>query len=356
MNARTSAQSRRTAPVFVVGSARSGTTLFYDMLLSSGGFAVYLAESNVFNMLGPHFGNLRTRADRERLLRVWMASKLFRATGLEKSDIESTILESCHDAGEFLRTVMEAMARRQGMQRWAENSVEGRISTIKKFVPEALIIHMIRDGRDVATSLHKTRYVRTLPWKSYISPPAAGVYWEWVVQRTCAEGRQFQSDYIEVHFEDLMGSPQETLNRVGKFIDHELDYECIQRVGYGSVTKPNTSFTAELNKKVSPLGRWKKALSASDLRRFEAMVGPTLLDQGYSLASEGAKPAMNLEMRTARQFYRTLFESKWRVKRLPVVRLLRPLTPQFLDANTQAEDHPPEVRTPLSQPSSGSAR
>ena len=87
MNARTNARSRSTAPVFVVGSARSGTTLFYDMLLSSGGFAVYLAESNVFNMLGPHFGNLRTRADREELLRVWMASKLFRATGLDRSDI-----------------------------------------------------------------------------------------------------------------------------------------------------------------------------------------------------------------------------------------------------------------------------
>ena len=31
------------------------------------------------------------------------------------------------------------------------------------------------------------------------------------------------------------------------------------------------------------------------------MIGPTLLDQGYALASEGAQPAMNLEMRAARQ-------------------------------------------------------
>ena len=86
MQARTDSQSRGAAPVFVVGSARSGTTLFYDMLLSSGGFAVYLAESNVFNLLGPYFGNLRTRADREKLLRIWTASKLFRATGLERSE------------------------------------------------------------------------------------------------------------------------------------------------------------------------------------------------------------------------------------------------------------------------------
>ncbi|MFZ0479255.1 MAG: sulfotransferase [Terriglobales bacterium] len=356
MNALTSAQSRSTAPVFVVGSARSGTTLFYDMLLSSGGFAVYLAESNVFNMLGPHFGDLRTRADREKLLRVWMDSKLFRATGLERADIESEVLEHCHNAGDFLRTVMEAMARRQGMRRWAENSVEGHIPTIKAHIPDALFIHMIRDGRDVATSLHNSRYVRTLPWKSHISLPGGGVYWEWVVERTCKAGRQFGNDYIEVHFEDLMANPQQTLAKVGGFLDHDLDYDRIRHVGYGSISRPNTHFSAELKGTFSPMGRWKKKFSEPELRRTEAMIGPTLLEQGYALASEGAKPAMNLEMRAARQLYRTVFETKWRLKRLPLVRLLRPLTPQFLDAITQAEDHPPEVRTPVSQSSSGSAQ
>ncbi|MGA9526770.1 MAG: sulfotransferase [Terriglobales bacterium] len=356
MNARSSAQSRSTAPVFVVGSARSGTTLFYDMLLSSGGFAVYLAESNVFNMLGPHFGNLRTRADREKMLRVWMASKLFRATGLEKSDIESKILESCHDAGDFLRTVMEAMVRRQSMRRWAENSVEGHIPTIKKHIPDALFIHMIRDGRDVATSLHNSRYVRTLPWRSQISLPGGGVYWEWVVERTSKAGRQLGNDYLEVHFEDLIGNTQQTLTTVGNFLDHELDYDRIRHVGYGSISKPNTLFSSELKGTFSPIGRWKKKFSAPELRRFEAMIGPTLLKHGYALGSKDPQPAMNLEMRATRRFYRILFESKWRVKRLPVVRWLRPLTPQFLDANTQAEDHPPEVRTPIVQSSSGSAQ
>jgi hypothetical protein len=37
--------------VFVLGSPISGTTLLYEMLLSAGGFAVYLAEANVFNLL-----------------------------------------------------------------------------------------------------------------------------------------------------------------------------------------------------------------------------------------------------------------------------------------------------------------
>jgi len=344
LDARITPQSRSTAPVFVVGSARSGTTLFYDMLLSSGGFAVYLAESNVFNMLGPHFGNLRNRSDREKLLRVWLATKLFRATGLEPGEIEAEILENCRSAGDFLRTVMDAMVRRQGMRRWAENSVEAHIPTIKAFIPEALIIHMIRDGRDVATSLHNSRYVRTLPWKSHISLVGGGVYWEWVVERTCKSGRPLGDDYLEVHFESLIHNPQETLATVGRFLDHELDYERIRQVGYGSVSKPNTHFNAELKGKFSPIGRWKKEFSRAELRRFEAMVGPTLAAQGYPLASEAAQPAMSLEMKARRQIYRALFETKPRVKH-HVLRWLRPLTPEYLDAITQAEDHPPEVKT-----------
>src|ERR1700675_905063 len=37
-------------PVFVVGSARSGTTLLYHSLLSSGGFADYRTEPAVFDL------------------------------------------------------------------------------------------------------------------------------------------------------------------------------------------------------------------------------------------------------------------------------------------------------------------
>ena len=48
------------APVFVLGCPRSGTTVLYHMLLSAGGFAVYRAESNVFNLLVPRFRGMRS--------------------------------------------------------------------------------------------------------------------------------------------------------------------------------------------------------------------------------------------------------------------------------------------------------
>src|SRR5882672_9927113 len=132
------------------------------MLLSAGGFAVYLAESNVFNVLVPHFGDLSSRANRERLLEAWLNSKLYRASGLDAEHIRQRILEECRNGGDFLRIVMGEICALQGAQRWAENSPEGMLylSTIKQLIPNALFVHIIRDGRDVATSLGKLRYVR----------------------------------------------------------------------------------------------------------------------------------------------------------------------------------------------------
>jgi hypothetical protein len=349
---------RSAAPVFVLGSPRSGTTLLYNMLLSAGGFAVYLAESNAFNLLAPHFGDLGRRDAREKLLQVWLGSKLFRASGLDAGQIENEVLERCRNIGDFLRLVMGDIARAQGMQRWAENSPEGilHLPLIKRLIPEALVIHIIRDGRDVAMSLSKLRYVRLLPWQARIGLTGAGIYWEWILQQGRRYGRQFGPDYLEVHFEELIGAPRETLRTIGSFIDQALDHDRIREVGYGSVSQPNTSFGNEPRENFNPIGRWKKGFSPEQLLRFERMVGKTLTELGYATATDGPQRGMNVEMRATRLMYRTYFESKLWLKGNPLARLLRPLTAAQIDALAHAEDHPPELKTVTSSESPGSSR
>src|SRR5208282_3653324 len=86
------------APVFVLGCGRSGTKFLYHTLLSAGGFAVYHAESNAFNLLGLRFGNLASRGNRRRLLDEYYTSKLFHRTGLEPKDIDERVMADCHNA------------------------------------------------------------------------------------------------------------------------------------------------------------------------------------------------------------------------------------------------------------------
>jgi len=332
------------------------------MLLSAGGFAVYLAESNAFNLLAPHFGDLGRLEARQKLLQAWLGSKLFRASGLDAGQIENEVLERCQNIGDFLRIVMEGITRAQGMQRWAENTPEGilHLPLIKRLIPEALIIHIIRDGRDVAMSLSNVRYVRPFPWQDRISLIGAGIYWEWIVEHGRRYGRQLGPDYMEVHFEDLVGAPRETLKIIGSFIDHELDHDRIREVGYGSVSKPNTSFRSEPRENFNPVGRWEKGFSPEQLVYFESILGNTLTDLGYATATNGNERSMNMEMRATRLMYRTYFEGKLRLKGNPLVRKLRPLTAAHIDATLLGEDHPPQLPPPMkagvSSQSPGSSR
>jgi hypothetical protein len=343
-----SSKDRSHAPVFVLGSPRSGTTLLYDMLLSAGGFAVYLAESNVFNLLAPRFGDLNSARNRERLLEAWLDSKLFRASGLQAELVRRRILLDCRNGGDFLRIVMEEMCISQGVTRWAENSPEAMLylPAIKQLIPDALVIHIIRDGRDVATSLGQLRYVRPLPWEKLYSVTGCGLYWEWILQHGRSFGHSMGGDYMEVHFEQLLAQPQETLNQIGRFIDQSLDYELIQRVAYGSVSQPNTSFrTQDPNARFDPVGRWKKSFSAEELALFEGLVGKTLQELGYSLASDGSRRPEDLFLKATRRLHRSFFERKFWYKNNSWLRTLRPVMKgSDIDEIVLAEDHPPLVR------------
>jgi len=344
---------RKFAPVFVLGSPRSGTTLLYDMLLSAGGFAVYLAESNVFNLLAPRFGDLSSRANRERLLDAWLASKLYRATGLEAEPLRQRILHDCRNPGDFLRIVMEAICKLQGASRWAENSPEAvlYLPRIKQVLPNALVVHIIRDGRDVANSLGQLLYVRPFPWEQRYSVIGCGLYWEWIVQQARKFGQSLGGDYMEVHFEDLLSHPQETLDRIGHFIDQPLDYETIQRVAYGSVSQPNTSFNSkDSNAPFNPVGRWKKSFSQQELALFESLVGNTLQELGYPLATEGPASSLNLSIKATRLLHRSFFEGKFWFKNNPWMRALRPeLKGSEIDEIVLADDHPPVLKKPSPQ-------
>lgn len=158
--------ARSRAPVFVLGCGRSGTKFLYHTLLSAGGFAVYHAESNAFNLLGLRFGNLAISGNRRQLLDEYYTSKLFHRTGLDPIDIDKRVMEDCRNTGDFLRIVMEAIARKQGVNRWAESTPLHILflPLIKKVIPDALVVHIIRDGRDVTASLHRIGWIRPLPW------------------------------------------------------------------------------------------------------------------------------------------------------------------------------------------------
>ena len=312
-------ESPTKAPVFVVGCGRSGTTLLYHMLLSSGGFAVYRTETHVFDQILPRFGNLRSIKTRTKLMERWIHSHDFERSGLDAGEITRRVLAECTNGGDFIRIVMESIAAKQKVHRWAE-CTPGHLlfmRQIKRTVLNAKFIHIIRDGRDVALSLDRVGWVRPFPWDKRRSLLVAGIHWDWMVRCGIQTGSNLGTDYAEVHFEDLITTPRETLARLGRFIDHDLNYDRIQQVGIGSVSDPNTAFARNASASFNPIDRWRTLFSRNALAVFEGLLGDSLSDLGYSLGTPHEALQRHYYERAMRLLYCSYFSLKHWIKTKP---------------------------------------
>ncbi|MFY9648007.1 MAG: sulfotransferase [Terriglobales bacterium] len=316
---------RSKAPVFVLGCGRSVTKMLYHTLLAAGGFAVYNAESNTFNLIGLRFGNLAKRENRRALLDHWLRSKLFYRSGLTREEIEPRIMEECHNAGDFLRILMETIGRKQGVERWAESTPLHLLylPTIKKLFPDALIVHIIRDGRDVTVSLNRIGWIKPLPWDKKRALLAPALFWRWIVTKGRKHGRRMGGDYMEVHYEDVVLKPHETLARLGAFNDQDLDYDRIQQNAQESLRNPNSSFRGD-GKEVesNPIERWKTVLSPAEIAQLESVIGGLLQETGYDLATPKDHLAPSLPVRFMSFLYPIYFDAKlWLKTYTPLARM-----------------------------------
>lgn len=318
---------RKNAPVFVMGCHRSGTNLLYDMLLSAGGFAIYRGFLPIYKILIPRFGSMRSRANREKILETWFRSKGFRRTGLDAQQFSSRLLNECTSGGDFIRIVMDTVAQHQNVSRWAVYDPDNvlHVERVKRDIPNAIFVHILRDGRDIALSLRKMGGFAPLPWDRKETPAlvATALYWEWMVRQGRERGRKFPADYIEIRYEDLVTHPHDTLGKLGAFIDHDLDYRRIQQTGLGRLSETNSSFREEgAREKINPLGRWKERLSSTNIAAIESTVGKCLEENCYALTVPASHGRMSLRSFAMRGIYPAFLGSKlWLKLHTPVGRL-----------------------------------
>jgi hypothetical protein len=310
-----------------MGCHRSGTNLLYDMLLSSGGFAIYRGYLPIYKTLIPRFGSMTSGASRQKILDTFLRSKGFRRTGLDAGQLSARILSECRNGGDFIRIVMDSMARSQQVQRWAVYDPDNvlHVERVKRDLPNALFVHIIRDGRDIALSLKKMGGFTPLPWDrgQTDSLVATSLYWEWMVHQGRAHGRKIPADYIEIRYEDLITKPHETLGELGGFLDHDLDYDRIQSAGLGRLSETNSSFREEgAKEKINPLGRWKERLAHADVAAIEATVGGCLEENGYELSLPADERHRSLRQLWMRGMYPAFLGGKlWLKLHTPVGRL-----------------------------------
>ncbi len=306
-------ESRKHSPVFVVGCHRSGTNLLYDTLLSAGGFAIYRGYLPIYKTLIPRFGGLDRERSRKKIIETWLRSKGFRRSGLEALALAAKLGDS-RTGGDFMKIIMDGIAHTQRSTRWAVYDPDNVLymSEIKRDIPTALFVHIVRDGRDIALSLRRMGGFRPSLWsRKPGNLLETALYWEWMVRKGRHYGSAIPADYIEVRYEDLVEDPQGTLASLGDFLEHDLDYDRIQKSSLGTLSNSNSSFREEKQTQPGPLNRWRQSLSRKEIASLEAMVGDCLEESGYALtiAKEERKKAGLREL-LLRKIYPNYLDTK----------------------------------------------
>ena len=277
------------APLFIVGTPRSGSTLLTSFLASHPD--IYSgAETQFFNKIGLNSDELRDALKEENWphkavylmdTRLTLSGqKVLALYGKNTSDIEETLSNREPSLKAMLESIVERKSG-ESQSRWLEKTPNHlkHLKEIRKEFPNAKVILIHRDLRDSSVSIPK------LPWASNSVIENAALISSWFVQ----VDDEFNSpNFLAVSYEKLVTDSEATLQKVFEFIDEEYDSTILSRGNASDITSEAEPWKKDIFGKIdaSSVGRWKKSMLPNLLRQVEAITGEVLTKLGYEVRNQ----------------------------------------------------------------------
>ncbi len=274
-------QNKNKSPIFIVGAGRSGTTLLRQILNCHPSLAI-VPESHFISWFYYKlhvYGDLHTKHNAITLINDIVSTDRFQKWSLEIGNLNDFYTKYKPNS---YRSILESLyyeyAYQQGKARWGDKTpayVE-ELNIILTLFPDAKIIHVVRDGRDVYLS-HKK-----VPWGPKTAETAA-VYWVNCLQKISNCEQLNSKNLLEVRYEDLVTTPKKQLTCICNFIDEKfypylLNYQDHVRddVRHWKSQYFNKKITAQTQKYLSQMPRRK-------VRSFERIASKLLEKYGYKV-------------------------------------------------------------------------
>lgn len=271
---------RSDAPIFVVGSPRSGTSLLRDLLRSHPSLA-FPGESHFIPLLYRAYGDPGTDRAARALARRIAAIRWVRDWDV-RLDVASMARQRSFAA--MVAGIYEQMARREGKPRWGDKSPPyvKDIPVLLELFPRAKVVHIHRDGRDVALS-----------WLAAPFGPrnllAAAHAWRRMVAAGRRDGARFPDSYLEVRYEGLLERPEQELRRICELIGEPF-VEDVLRPSFlppsprapivGGRAHPTPRAETRI---ASPGAGWRERMQPGERALFESVAGDLLGSLGYEV-------------------------------------------------------------------------
>ena len=272
-------------PIFILGAGSSGTTLLGVMLDRHSEVAcgpeVYLFDkAELYGEFCEVKGKMFDWIDEGVMGDGQIDTPSFffnrEAYGFDSDGLKKMI-GGCDDLRGIGDGFFDRFLERQGKKIWAEKTGSNAycMDAILKLYPEARLVHLVRDGRDVACSMQKrcgSMYHSVSHWLYNVS---ASVKW------------RGDERYLEVKYEDLVADPEMVLGVICHHVGIKYETGMLGAEGNGAGSWEGTQaenihgtwqltpFSGEISTK--SVGRYKNDMNADDAALFWRVV---LTDKG----------------------------------------------------------------------------
>jgi hypothetical protein len=281
--------------LFIVGCPRSGTTLLGRMLDAHPDIAVIHEGRWVADWYERRRGLTPDGAVTPALVERLLAHRPFENVAVERQDVERLAASADHlSYSRFISAVFDLHGESQGKLLVGEKTPHQvrSLPTLHALSPRAKIVHLIRDGRDVTSSVLNWPKVTerggsVARFSAFREDPVTTVatWWEWLVRLGREDGSDIGAElYREVRYEDLVANPAQECVKLCEFLGVPFDGQML-RFHEGRVrTEPGLDAKKAWRPVTKGLRTWTSEFSPRDLDRFEAAAGDLLDELGYERA------------------------------------------------------------------------
>jgi Sulfotransferase family len=209
--------------------------------------------------------------------------------GVRPADVGARLRPGARTA-DGIAAIFEAYAAARGKPRWGDKTpmYMSRLGLVDRLFPDALLLHVVRDGRDAARSfLEMPAGLVTESWAHPRDVAGFACQWRTEVRAARALGRRAGPErYLELRYEELVADPEDALRAVSAFAGLEFDAAMLDYPGTVDLAaKPHQARLAQ--PPTAGVRDWRTEMAAADVAAFEAIAGDTLAACGYEAADPG---------------------------------------------------------------------
>lgn len=274
----------KTNPVFVIGCARSGTSVLIRLIrkylkINFGTETQFIIR--YYNKIRKYSdlnrdSNLKILIDdisKERCFSRWKKRFGF---DINFEEIYQEVMNKQRFGNEnnieiyqdILTSMFEKFARYHRMTRWGDKTPDYilNLPVLIGLYPKAQFIHIVRDGRDVALSLFQTPFGNNNVYKAAVS-------WKADINRLKEFAKKIPKDQlVEIRYEDLLNDPEKVFSVLIKFLGIEDNDNNLMKF-----ISENIRNDLKQNNTI----KWKKLLSLNEQFVFDKIACDILSNYDY---------------------------------------------------------------------------